>query len=176
MSDPRKDPLLRFTRIALWITLVISIIAAVGLAIAIPGIWLFGDTILAKAAMDGVKITGPESLAAISAIMFGGLIIVGMAIQFLRKLIALIDSVGAGSPFIPENAARLRYMGWTVLAMQSMAVFALPAVLWLKHVLPDQHIVFSFSFEGLITALLLFVLARVFEHGMRLEQDVEGIV
>ncbi len=176
MSAPQKDALLRFTRIALRIVLALAIAAAIGLVVAIPAIWAFADSILAKAALDGIKLSGPELLAAVSVIMAGGLVIVGLAIQFLRKLIALIDSVGQGSPFIPENAARLRHMGWIVLAMQAMTLIALPVAIWIRQVLPEQHIVFSFSFEGLITALLLFVLARVFDHGTRLEQDVEGTV
>lgn len=176
MKTPRKDPLLGFTRLALWITLVIAAIVAIGLAVLIPGIWLFDETILAKAALNGVKLTQPDSLAAVSAIMFGGLLIVLLAIQFLRKLIALIDSVGKGSPFIPENAARLRYMGWIVLTMQAMGILAVPALIWIRQALPEHHIVFSMSFDGLIAALLLFILARVFDHGTQLEEDVEGTV
>lgn len=176
MTMPRKDPLLAFTRFALLITLAIAVVSAIAIAVAIPGIWILDEYILAKAAAGGVRLAGSQTLAAFSAILAGFLVIVGLAIQFLRKLIAVIDSVGKGSPFIPENARRLRHMAWIVLTMQAMALLAVPGLVWLRHALPREHFVFSFSFDGLITALLLFILARIFDHGIRLEQDVEGTV
>jgi Protein of unknown function (DUF2975) len=176
MSIVRSDPLLRGTRFLLRITQGIALIAGVGLIIAIPSIWAFSDRVIAAAASEGHKMFGYESLAAITVILIGALTFVGLAFQFLRKLIALIGSLEHGSPFVPENAARLRYMGWLVLAMQGLALLAVPLIVWIKQALPDSHVVFGFSIEGLITALLLFILARVFDHGTRLTEDVEGTV
>jgi Protein of unknown function (DUF2975) len=102
--------------------------------------------------------------------------VVALAFLFLRHLVALIDTVDQGSPFIAENARRLRTMGWLVLAMQGLALVALPFAHWFRHALPDGDVEFSVDLGGIITALLLFILARVFDRGTRLEEDVEGTV
>jgi hypothetical protein len=176
MSKLSADPLLRGTKFLLRVAQVISLIAGIGIAIAAPMIWFFRDKILAELAKEADRLFGVEALWAITFIMAGCLVIVALAFLFLRHLIALIDTVDAGSPFIPDNAVRLRTMGWLVLAMEGMALLALPFAAWLQRALPDGDVEFSVDFGGIITALLLFILARVFERGIRLEQDVEGTV
>jgi hypothetical protein len=108
--------------------------------------------------------------------LFGLAVINGLTIQFLRKLIAMIDSVGLGSPFVPENVARLRVMAWLVSAMQAMELLSLPLTPWLRRAFANPHFFVAFSLAGLVTALLLFTLARVFEQGTRLAEDDEGTV
>lgn len=180
MAESRSDWLLRITRILLYIAMGIAVIAGVALALAIPGILLFGDEIVVAAGKEGVQLKGYEAIAGIAAIMAVGLVIVAAAFQFLRKLKAIVDSVGLGSPFIPENAARLRHMGWLVVAVQVFLLACVPLAVWLSRVLPKDsdnvHVIFSLDFSWIITALLLFILARVFDHGTRLEEDVEGTV
>jgi hypothetical protein len=117
-----------------------------------------------------------DALLAISTTLFGLAVVDGLSILFLRKLIAIIDSVGQGSPFMPENATRLRVMAWLVSAMQAMELLSLPLTPWLRHAFANRHFFVPFSLAGLVTALLLFILARVFEHGTRLAEDVEGTV
>ena len=176
MSLVKSDPLLYGTCLLLRITQTIAVIAGIGLIVAIPSIWVFSDRVIQAALEDGHKLLGPESIAAITVILIGGVIVVGIAFDFLRKLIAVIQSLETGSPFIPENAARLRRMGWLILAMQALTVVAIPITVWMRSALPDSHFVFPLSIEGLITALLLFILARVFDQGVRLREDVEGTV
>jgi hypothetical protein len=176
MTIACRDPLLRTTRLLLRITMAIAIIVGLVLIAGGPLVWIFGNEAVIKTMREGMHTLGTESLIAINVLMLGGLVLVGLAIQFLRKLIALIDSLEAGSPFIAENAVRLRTMGWLALAMQGVALVALPLGVWIDRALPGGHVVFTFSFEGLIAALLLFILARVFEQGTKLVEDVEGTV
>ena len=172
----RSDPLLRATRLLLKIAMGIAAVAGIVLAAGIPLEWIFSDRIAIKLAEQGVRYSSKDVLSAISSLLAMGAILMAMAFVFLRKLIAIIDTVGQGSPFTPENADRLRTMGWLALAYMVLSILSTPAELWLRHALPGSHIEISFDFGALIAALLLFVLARVFDHGVRLEQDVEGTV
>ena len=176
MTATRSDPLLRGTRLLLTIVMGIAAAAGIALLAGIPLGWIFSDRIMIQLAEDGVRHSGKDVLTAITSLLAMGAILMAMAFVFLRKLIAIIDTVGQGSPFTPENAARLRTMGWLATAYMVMSLLATPAELWLRHALPDSHIEISFGFGAMITALLLFILARVFDRGVRLEEDIEGTV
>jgi len=172
----RPDTLLRATRLVLMLTMAVAALVGLAMLLAIPFVWVFSSKVVVAAAENGFRLSGNDASLAISSLLGAGLLLVGLAFLFLRKLVAIIDSVGQGSPFVPENAARLRAMGWIALAFQLLSLLAAPAELWLARVVPGSHVQVSFSFSGLIVALLLFVLARVFDHGTRLAEDVEGTV
>ena len=174
----KPDNLLRGTRLLLLIVTIIAGIAFVAITLAIPAMWLGRDWIVVEAAKEGAHLLGTQSFAAITVILLGCLVMVGMAIYFLRTLIAVIDSVGQGRAFTDENAVRLRSMGWTILASEALALMAVPIGPWLQAALPDGEvdIDFSVSLDAIITALLLFILARIFREGARMRDDLEGTV
>ena len=70
--------------------------------VAIPGLWLVPNHII----IDETTI-GRPAFGAITAIL--ALILVGavLAILFLRQVIAIVDSVKIGSPFVPEVIANI---------------------------------------------------------------------
>ncbi len=177
MLTTDRDPLLRGTRLLLVITVVIFFVAGVGALGSLVPVWFFSDHVIRwlSAHSDGSQV-GRDALVAVSVMLIGLTVIDGLSIQFLRKLIAIIDSVGQGSPFIPENAVRLRGMGWLVLTMQGMELLGPPLTPWLRQALANHRFFVPFSLGALVTALLLFILARVFDHGTRLAEDVEGTV
>lgn len=177
MQRQDRDPLLRGTRLLLVLAVAIFTVAGIGAVMALLPVWFFGDHV--RAWLTAHAESGPiggDALAAVSVILIGLAVADGLTIQFLRKLIAIIDSVGEGSPFIPENAARLRAMGWLSVALQVWAVLTIPITGWMRQALGSHHFFIPFSLAGLVTALLLFILARVFEHGTRLAEDIEGTV
>jgi hypothetical protein len=93
----------------------------------------------------------------------------------LTRLLAMIDTVRAGDPFVPENAARMKTIAWCLLVVQ---LFDLSCGLFigiLSHAGADIG-KWSPSFGGWIAVLLLFVLARVFEEGARIRADLEAMV
>ena len=90
----------------------------------------------------------------------------------LRRLLAIIDTVRIGDPFVEENALRLEQIAWRVLALEGlrMIVAGIAAVVW-----ESGHIE-AFSFAPWLAVLLLFVLAGVFSQGARMHADLEGTV
>ncbi|HEY6942080.1 DUF2975 domain-containing protein [Dokdonella sp.] len=110
-----------------------------------------------------------NGLRAIVVIGFAGAAIVH---TILRRLLAMVDSVRDGDPFILENADRLDAIAWSVLALEvlRLGVTAIAALVWQPGRLG------GFSFTPWLAVLLLFVLSGVFAHGARLRADLEGTV
>lgn len=100
--------------------------------------------------------------------------LVGAAIvhTILRRLLAIVDTVRVGDPFILENARRLNAIAWSVAALEGLrlVVAAIAAAVW------EPGKVDAFSFAPWLAVLLLFVLAGVFAHGARMRADLEGTV
>ena len=76
--------------------------------------------------------------------------------------------------FGAENARRLKTVAWCVLAVQllhlSFGVFASIARS------ANAGVDWSFSSTGWLAVVLLFVLARVFEEGTRIRDELDAVV
>ena len=111
----------------------------------------------------------PNGLRAIVAIGIAGAVIVH---TILRRLLAVIDTVRGGDPFISENARRLTAIAWGVLALEvlRMVAAAIASAVW------QPGRVDGFSIAAWFAVLMLFVLAGVFAHGARMREDLAGTV
>jgi hypothetical protein len=106
--------------------------------------------------------------------------LVGIAVCFpthilFRKLLSIIDSVRAGRPFAADNAPRLRHIAWALLAIQLLDLAFGLVSLRLSEA-TGETIGWSFSLTGWISVLLLFVLARVFQQGAAMQDELEATV
>jgi len=99
--------------------------------------------------------------------------IVLYAIWTLREV---LRTVLAGEPFAPANSQRLRRIGCIVLVLATLAPFG---EYWLGQVLLEQltiHSVpvspaFRVSKDAFLIGILFLVLAAIFSHGTRLEEE-----
>jgi hypothetical protein len=96
----------------------------------------------------------------------------GIAAHFLfRRMLAIIDTAIAGDPFTRVNAQRLRVVGWALLAIQLLDL--LFATLSIRvHTVTGEDLGWSPSVGGWIAVLMVFVLARVFEQGSRMRDEL----
>ena len=103
--------------------------------------------------------------------------LVGVPLNYivLARLLAMVDTVRAGDPFVPTNATRLLVIAWAVLGQQ---LLQLVIGLIAKAVSIPAHPlrISAFSTGGWLAVILLFVLARVFAEGTRMRDDLEGTV
>jgi hypothetical protein len=92
----------------------------------------------------------------------------------LTRLLAIVQTVSSGDPFVAANAARLQAIAWALLALELMhlTVGALATSISSAGVPLNIE---GLSLAGWVSVLLLFVLARVFEHGAHL-RELEGTV
>ena len=115
------------------------------------------------------------------SIAIRGMMLVGIAGAFivhriLAKLMQIVDSVHAGDPFVAENGARIQSIAWLLLMAEVLSLVVGALVEFIST--PEQPFDtgWRFTLTPWIAVLLLFVLARVFDHGARMREDLEGTV
>ena len=151
--------------------------------------WLFGAAILAlliatmvaqhwtmtalgvPSSPDNWPLTmGMRAIAAL------GLVAIPLNYVVLKRLLAIVETVRGGDPFVAANADRLQAIAWVLLALQllSLTIGAIGnAISTPAHPL---HLDAGMSISGWLAVLLTFVLARVFAKGSQLREDIEGTV
>ena len=126
----------------------------------------------------GVRLVedNPSLILGMRMIMVIGILAVPFAHVVLTRLKAIVDTVRTGDPFVIENAARLQTIAWSVLGLELLhfVVGAIGARVS-SHAQP-LDLDWNFSVTRWLAVLLLFVLARVFEHGATMREDLEGTV
>ena len=105
-----------------------------------------------------------------------GLATIPLNYGILKRLLAMVETVRAGDPFVASNASRLQAIAWALLALQilSMIIGAIG-----KAVSSPGHPVnldAGFSINGWLAVLLTFLLARVFAEGALMRDDLDGTV
>ena len=115
-------------------------------------------------------IFGLQSIAAI------GLVLIPLNHASLKRLLAIVETVRAGDPFVAANAQRLQVIAWILLTMQLLSI-VIGAIA--KSISTPAHPVnldAGFSITGWLAVLLTFLLARVFAEGALMRDDLEGTI
>lgn len=105
-----------------------------------------------------------------------GLVAIPINHVILKRLLAIVETVRWGDPFVAANASRLQTIAWALLALQvlSIVIGAIgKAVSTPAHPLRLDA---GFSINGWLAVLLTFLLARVFAQGAIMREDLEGTV
>ena len=182
MSTRTKDPLLVTGKVLALILQAASALVGVFFILMIPLV------ILKSLGITTGFFDGPDAPIVFQYPLPGLALLVALALflaacfLFFGKLRALIDTVGKGDPFTPENAQRLKMMAWLALAMQLLVM----AVAWLRNYtaaltmgIADSGLGIGFGRDdivGVMMVIVLFILARVFRHGAAMRADLEGTV
>ena len=105
-----------------------------------------------------------------------GLVAIPLNYVVLKRLLAIVETVREGDPFVAANASRLQTIAWSLLALQlfSIVIGAIgKAVSTPAH---PVHLDAGFSINGWLAVLLTFLLARVFAEGALMREDLKGTV
>ena len=164
-------------------------IAYVFLRILIVLNWVFGACILALLAytfvnepwtMKALGVAGyPDSrevMNGMRAIAALGIAAIPLSYAMLKRLLAMVETVRAGDPFVAANAYRLQAIAWLLLALQLLSIVI--ALIGKAISTPQHpfHLDAGFSINGWLAVILTFVLARVFAEGALMREDLEGTV
>ena len=163
-------------------------IAYVVLRLLILFNWLMGVAILAlllvtpneQWIMSAFKLApGPEAeriIMGLRAVAVLGLVAIPLNHMILKRLLAMVETVRAGDPFVAVNAERLRVIAWVLLALQilSMVIGGIGEAISTREHPVDLDA--GFSISGWLAVLLTFVLARVFAEGTLMREDLEGTI
>ncbi len=184
MTPITRDPLLAIAKGILWVLMVSMVIAAVSCLVAIPALHIFQNEITIELAKeDIVSFPKGEFLWACSGILLLAAAIVLIVFRLFQLLKRIVDTVGQGDPFVPDNATRLTQMAWLTLAMQLVTLPMGALAVWVgteatklgAHTEIDDLDV-GISGNGLLLMLILFILARVFRQGAVMRAELEGTV
>ena len=153
------------------------IVLNLGLGVAIVA--LLVATFVARDAVFaalGANISNGRLIAGMRLVGVVGIASTPLTHILLTRLLAIIETVRDGDPFVAGNAARLQTTAWALLGLDvlHLAVGAIAAAVSSASEPLDLN--WNFSIAGWLAVLLLFVLARVFDHGTRMRDDLEGTV
>ena len=163
-------------------------IAYVMLRILIVLNWLGGAAILALLVvmpneqwiMTAFKLSpSPEAerlVMGLRAIAVLGLAAIPLNYAVLKRLLAIVETVRAGDPFVAANASRLQAIAWVLLAVNLLSIVIGAIAKTVSTPAHPLHIDAGFSISGWLAVLLTFLLARVFAEGALMREDLEGTV
>ena len=163
-------------------------IAYVMLRILIVVNWLGGAAILALLVvlpneqwiMSAFKLSpSPEAtrlVMGLRAIAVLGLAATPLNHAVLKRLVAMVETVRRGEPFVAANASRLQSIAWVLLALNVLSIVIGAIAKTVSTPAHPLHLDAGFSINGWLLVLLTFVLARVFAQGALMREDVKGTV
>jgi hypothetical protein len=150
--------------------------------------WLYGAAILALLVvlpneqwiMKAFKLSpSPETarlVLGLRAIAVLGLTTVPFNHVVLKRLLAIVETVRAGDPFVTANANRLQGIAWALLALNLLSIVIDAIAKTVSSPAHPLHLDAGFSINGWLAVLLTFLLARVFAEGAHMREDLEGTV
>jgi hypothetical protein len=163
-------------------------IAHVVLRILIVLNWLSGAAILAlliimpnrQWIMSAFKLSpSPEAerlVMGLRVIAVLGLTAIPLNHAVLKRLLAIVETVREGDPFVAANASRLQAIAWVLLALNLLSIVIGAIAKTVSTPAYPLHINAGFSINGWLAVLLTFLLARVFAEGTHMREDLEGTV
>ena len=89
-----------------------------------------------------------------------------------RRIGEIIKMCHAGTPFQKPVADRVRQIGWLVMAVPLVTA----VVSLLSYVLYWPGYSFQVDVSGIITGVIVLALSQIFAYGVKLENDVEGLL
>jgi hypothetical protein len=150
--------------------------------------WLGGAAILAlllvmpnhQWIMSAFKLSpSPEAerlIMGMRAIALLGLAGIPLNYVVLKRLLAIVETVRVGDPFVAANANRLQAIAWALLTLQVLSVVIGAIGKTVSTPAHPVHLDAGFSISGWLAVLLTFLLARVFAEGALMRDDLEGTV
>jgi len=174
MTKSYPDPLTLSRRVLRLLTKLNLLLGALILALLIAS--LMAESWVMRA-LGARPVPGNSMLfVGMRLIMIIGICSVPITHLVLTRLLAIVETVKVGNPFVMANAVRLKTIAWAILGLEMMHFTVGAIVEGVSTAAAPLDISSGFSLTGWLTVLLLFVLARVFEQGARMREDLEGTV
>jgi len=170
----KSSPVLPIARVVLRILIVLNslmVVAILVLLFVMPNEqWIMSSFKLSPSPEAERVVMGLRAVAVL------GLAAIPVNYVVLKRLLAIVETVREGDPFVAANATRLQTIAWSLLTLQlfSLVIGAIgKAVSSPAH---PVHLDAGFSISGWLAVVLTFVLARVFAKGTLMREDLEGTV
>ena len=174
MSKPASSAALPIAHVVLRILIVLNWLSGAAIAallVVMPNRqWIMSAFHLSPSPEADRLIMGMRAIAAL------GLVGVPLNYVVLKRLLAIVETVRAGDPFVAANAFRLQAIAWALLALQLLSLVIGAIAKSVSTPAHPLHLDAGFSINGWLAVLLTFLLARVFAQGTLMREDLEGTV
>ena len=174
MSKPASSAALPIAHVVLRVLVVLNWLSGAAIAallVATPTRrWIMSAFHLSPSPEADRLIMGLRAIAAL------GLVAIPLHYIVLKRLLAIVETVRAGDPFVAANAFRLQAIAWTLLALQLLSLVIGAIAKGVSTPAHPLHLHAGFSISGWLAVLLTFLLARVFAEGALMRDDLEGTV
>jgi hypothetical protein len=174
---PRRipaSPALPIAHVVLRILIVLNWVGGVAilaLLVALPNEqWIMSAFKLLPSPDTDRLVTGLRVVAVL------GLGTIPVHYAILKRLLAMVETVREGDPFVATNAQRLRVIAWSLLALQVVSIVIGAIAKMVSTPAHPLRLDAGFSVNGWLAVLLTFLLARVFAEGTTMRDDLEGTV
>ena len=110
------------------------------------------------------------------AIAVLGLVAIPLNHAVLKRLVAIVETIRGGDPFVAANANRLRVIAWVLLALNLLSIVIGGIAKTVSTPAHPLHLDAGFSINGWLLVLLTFLLAGVFAEGAVMREGRERMV
>jgi hypothetical protein len=173
MLQPQSTAL-KVSRVLLWILLAFNVFLGVMLVAGFPASFVFEPQFVVFFSKRPPRIDPSWLMPTLRIWLVLGLVMVAAVHISLSRLLEMVETVRSGDPFVPENAVRLKAIAWCALINELLRLtFGMLAA---TMNLAGSNIDWQFSATGWLAVFLLFVLARVFEEGTQMREDLERMI
>ncbi|MCW3848723.1 DUF2975 domain-containing protein [Sphingomonas sp. LB-2] len=165
---------LALSRAFLWILIGFNLFAGVLIVLALPGSFVF-EPVFHDFFAKQPSVRGGMLIPVLRLWMLFAAVTVAAVHVMLMRVLAIIETVRAGDPFVPENAVRLKTIAWCLLGLQLLHLVS--GVMARLMNAAGSHIDWQWAgLSGWLAVVLVFVLARVFEEGTRIRADLGAMI
>jgi Protein of unknown function (DUF2975) len=173
MSNPYPDTLALSSRVLRVLTKLNLLMGALIMALLIASLIAEAPVMRALGVPPALS---NSTLIGMRLIMVIGICAVPVVHFVLTRLLMIVGTVSTGNPFVAANAARLQAIAWALLVIELMHFAVGTVAASVSSAGVPLNISWGFSATRWLAVLLLFVLARVFEQGARMREELEGTV
>lgn len=171
----QRDRLIQGAAVIVGVGRVANGVLLIAIAAGLVATWVSPGFYRAMLVNADPSVDVTAALTGVRLLMLVGIVMTIAFDRLLMPLAGVVASARFGDPFDPDNAGRLRRVGWALLALQLLDLpCTLLARFWpsLDAAAPAGGI----SVGGWMATLMVFVLARVFAAGSLMRDDLAGTV
>lgn len=162
-----KGSLASILAIGLHIVRVVVWIGFAGLSAAIVALPLIPAVAEWVSHIDGARVDGDIDVDAGDFVeVLRYFISFGVALYVVERLLELLKTLRFGSPFVKENAARFRTVGWALLIGELSKI-----VIWILAAITGADVEADLDFTLFVSIAAVFVLSEVFREGARMKEE-----
>lgn len=177
-----RDPLLLAARGILYVLMIAMGAGILGCLTAMVALFAFQNQIVVHLSADAPGLDFIQFRWMVELVLLLVVALLAMLLRMFLLLKRIVDTVGEGDPFVPDNATRLTQMAWLSLAVQIASLPITGLGIWIQKVAEGAgtdgriHVDGGLVGNGLLLMLILFILARVFRRGAEMRAELEGTV